>query len=120
MKTKVILTSFALAAATGSMFVACNNEDFVTENSGSIEQSGMIELSENFMISAAGVDNASTRTHWQVNQVNGKDVLTNVYIPVVAAAGTGNNTLGETAVTAPSIGLCWIGNAGAGEHLYEL
>lgn len=118
MKTKVILTSFALAAATGSMFVACNNEDFVTENSGSIEQSGMIELSENFMISAAGVDNASTRTHWQVNQVNGKDVLTNVYIPVVAAAGTGNNTLGETAVTAPSIGLCWIGNAGAGEQVY--
>ena len=117
MKTKVILTSFALAAATGSMFVACNNEDFVTENSGSIEQSGMIELSENFMISAAGVDNASTRTHWQVNQVNGKDVLTNVYIPVVAAA-TGNNTLGETAVTAPSIGLCWIGNAGAGEQVY--
>lgn len=115
MKTKVILTSFALAAATGSMFVACNNEDFVTENSGSIEQSGMIELSENFMISAAGVDNASTRTHWQVN---GKDVLTNVYIPVVAAAGTGNNTLGETAVTAPSIGLCWIGNAGAGEQVY--
>ena len=118
MKTKVILTSFALAAATGSMFVACNNEDFVTENSGSIEQSGMIELSENFMISAAGVDNASTRTHWQVNQVNGKEVLTNVYIPVVAAAGTGNNTLGETAVTAPSIGLCWIGNAGAGEQVY--
>lgn len=118
MKTKVILTSFALAAATGSMFVACNNEDFVTENSGSIEQSGMIELSENFMISAAGVDNASTRTHWQVNQVNGKDVLTNVYIPVVAAAGTGNNTLGEAAVTAPSIGLCWIGNAGAGEQVY--
>ena len=118
MKTKVILTSFALAAATGSMFVACNNEDFVTENSGSIEQSGMIELSENFMISAAGVDNASTRTHWQVNQVNGKEVLTNVYIPVVAAAGTGNNTLGETSVTAPSIGLCWIGNAGAGEQVY--
>lgn len=118
MKTKVILTSFALAAATGSMFVACNNEDFVTENSGSIEQSGMIELSENFMISAAGVDNASTRTHWQVNTVNGKDVLTNVYIPVVAAAGTGNNTLGQTAVTAPSIGLCWIGNAGAGEQVY--
>lgn len=118
MKTKVILTSFALAAATGSMFVACNNEDFVTENSGSIEQSGMIELSENFMISAAGVDNASTRTHWQVNTVNGKDVLTNVYIPVVAVAGTGNNTLGQTAVTAPSIGLCWIGNAGAGEQVY--
>lgn len=117
MKTKVVLTSLALAAATGSMFVACNNEDFVAEN-GAIEQSGMIELSENFMISAAGVDNASTRTHWQVNQVDGKDVLTNVYIPVVAAAGAGNNTLGSNSVTAPSIGLCWIGTAGAGEQVY--
>lgn len=114
MKTKVVLTSFALAAATGSMFVACNNEDFVTEN-GAIEQSGMIELSENFMISAAGVDNASTRTHWQLNE---KGALTNVYIPVVAAAGAGNNTLGGQAVTAPSIGLCWIGTAGAGEQVY--
>lgn len=114
MKTKVVLTSFALAAATGSMFVACNNEDFVTEN-GAIEQSGMIELSENFMISAAGVDNASTRTHWQLNE---KGALTNVYIPVVAAVGVGNNTLGGQAVTAPSIGLCWIGTAGAGEQVY--
>lgn len=114
MKTKVVLTSFALAAATGSMFVACNNEDFVTEN-GAIEQSGMIELSENFMISAAGVDNASTRTHWQLNE---KGALTNVYIPVAAAAGAGNNTLGGNLVTAPSIGLCWIGTAGAGEQVY--
>ncbi len=113
MKTKVVLTSFALAAATGSLFVACNNEDFVTEN-GAIEQSGMIELSENFMISAAGVDNASTRTHWELNQNGG---LTNAYIPVVAG-GTGNNTLGGSSVTAPSIGLCWIGTAGAGEQVY--
>lgn len=114
MKTKVVLTSFALAAATGSMFVACNNEDFVAEN-GAIEQSGMIELSENFMISAAGVDNASTRTHWGLNQEGG---LTNAYIPVVAATGTGNNTLGGSSVIAPSIGLCWIGTAGAGEQVY--
>lgn len=113
MKTKVVLTSFALAAATGSLFVACNNEDFVTEN-GAIEQSGMIELSENFMISAAGVDNASTRTHWGLNQNGG---LTNAYIPVVAV-GTGNNTLGGSSVIAPSIGLCWIGTAGAGEQVY--
>ena len=113
MKTKVVLTSFALAAATGSLFVACNNEDFVTEN-GAIEQSGMIELSENFMISAAGVDNASTRTHWELNQNGG---LTNAYIPVVAV-GTGNNTLGGSSVIAPSIGLCWIGTAGAGEQVY--
>lgn len=122
MKTKVILTSFALAAATGSMFVACNNEDFVTENSGSIEQSGMIELSENFMISAAGVDNASTRTHWGLDTET--DELINVYSPIATDAG-GNNSIpvvGENAlpqlVIAPSIGLCWIGNGGAGEQVY--
>lgn len=122
MKTKVILTSFALAAATGSMFVACNNEDFVTENSGSIEQSGMIELSENFMISAAGVDNASTRTHWGLDTET--DELINVYSPIATDEG-GNNSIpvgGESAssqlVIAPSIGLCWIGNGGAGEQVY--
>lgn len=122
MKTKVILTSFALAAATGSMFVACNNEDFVTENSGSIEQSGMIELSENFMISAAGVDNASTRTHWGLDTET--DELINVYSPIATDEG-GNNSIpvvGENAlpqlVIAPSIGLCWIGNGGAGEQVY--
>lgn len=122
MKTKVILTSFALAAATGSMFVACNNEDFVTENSGSIEQSGMIELSENFMIGASGVGNASTRTHWGLDQKT--DELINVYSPIATDAG-GNNSIpvgGESAssqlVIAPSIGLCWIGNGGAGEQVY--
>lgn len=122
MKTKVILTSFALAAATGSMFVACNNEDFVTENSGSIEQSGMIELSENFMISASGMGNASTRTHWGLDTET--DELINVYSPIATDAG-GNNSIpvvGENAlpqlVIAPSIGLCWIGNGGAGEQVY--
>lgn len=113
MKTKVFLTSFALAAATGSMFVACNNEDFVTENNGSIEQSGMIELSENFMISASGVGNASTRTHWEMNK---EGDLINAYIPVIATPG--NNMFGNQSVLAPSIGLCWIGNGGAGEQVY--
>lgn len=117
MKTKVVLTSFALAAATGSLFVACNNEDFVTEN-GAIEQSGMIELSENFMIGAVGVDNASTRTHWELND----DVLTNVFSPIAMAAGGNNSILinggNQQLVDAPSIGLCWIGNSGAGEQVY--
>lgn len=118
MKTKVFLTSFALAAATGSMFVACNNEDFVTENSGSIEQSGMIELSENFMIGAVGADNASTRTHWQLKD----GALTNVFSPI-ATSTNGNNSIPVTGgtsqlVVAPSIGLCWIGNGGAGEQVY--
>lgn len=117
MKTKVVLTSFALAAATGSLFVACNNEDFVAEN-GAIEQSGMIELSENFMIGAVGVDNASTRTHWELNN----DVLTNVFSPIAKNVG-GNNSIpinegGQQLVDAPSIGLCWIGNSGAGEQVY--
>lgn len=119
MKTKVILTSFALAAATGSMFVACSNEDFVAENNGSIEQSGMIELGENFMIGAVGVGNASTRTHWELNE---KGALTNVFSPI-ATTVNGNNFIPVTGgtsqwVVAPSIGLCWIGNGGAGEQVY--
>lgn len=116
MKTKLILSSFALAAS----FVGCNNEDFITESNMAEEQSGMIELSDNFMISGVGINDAATRTHWELV---GKK-LTNVYSPLMAAAGEGNNWIyanngsTQTPVIAPSIGLCWIGTGNAGEQVY--
>ena len=99
MKTKFILGSLALASA----FVGCSNEELnVVANEN---QSNLIELSENFMISSVGVAGVESRTHWALE--NSK--LTNVFAPVVAAAGEGNNVLNGMEVIAPSIGLCWIG-----------
>ena len=114
MKTKVFLTSFALAA----MFAGCSEDEFTTDNAGVVtDQSGMIELGENFMIGAAGVDDPATRTHWGFNDEGG---LTNVYMPIAVATG-GNNTLAlessTQSVLAPAIGLCWLGQT-PGDQVY--
>ena len=83
MKTKFILGSLALASA----FVGCSNEELnVVANEN---QSNLIELSENFMISSVGVAGVESRTHWALKSSK----LTNVFAPVVAAAGAGNNVL---------------------------
>ena len=114
MKTKVFLTSFALAA----LFAGCSEDEFTTNNAGvATDQSGMIELGENFMIGAAGVDDPATRTHWGFNKDGG---LTNVYMPIAVASG-GNNTIAlkssSQAVLAPAIGLCWLGQT-PGDQVY--
>lgn len=114
MKTKVFLTSFALAA----MFAGCSEDEFTTDNAGVVtDQSGMIELGENFMIGAAGVDDPATRTHWGFNDEGG---LTNVYMPIAVATG-GNNTIAlassTQSVLAPAIGLCWLGQT-PGDQVY--
>lgn len=115
MKTKVFLTSFALAA----LFAGCSEDEFTVNNAGeATDQSGMIELGENFMIGAAGVDDPATRTHWGFNDKNG---LTNVYMPIAVTSG-GNNVIavkgsGSQAVLAPAIGLCWLGQT-PGDQVY--
>lgn len=120
MRTKTILTSFALAATASTMFVACNNDEFVAENVNSIEQTGLIELGENFMIGATGLGDVQTRTHWEFEN----NELSNVYIPLYVTDGSENNYIknqaGNAGITlkAPTIGLCWIGNGGAGEQVY--
>ena len=106
MKTKLILSSLALAA----LAVGCSQDEFETINNGANgNQAGLIELSENFMIGGAGVDAPATRTHWALN--NNK--LTNVYMPIASSTG-GNNEIAVSGgaaqlVLAPSIGLCWLG-----------
>lgn len=114
MKTKVFLTSFALAA----LFAGCSEDEFTVNNAGvATDQSEMIELGENFMISAAGVNGPATRTHWELTEKGG---LTNVYMPIAVASG-GNNTIalksGTQAVMAPAIGLCWLGQT-PGDQVY--
>lgn len=112
MKTKLILSSLALAA----LAAGCSQDEFETINGGTNDnQAGLIELSENFMIGGAGVGDATTRTHWELKD----NKLTNVYMPIAANAGEGNNQIavagsGTTGATvqpvwAPSIGLCWLG-----------
>lgn len=114
MKTKLILSSLALAA----LAAGCSQDEFETINGGTNDnQAGLIELSENFMIGGAGVGDATTRTHWELKD----NKLTNVYMPIAANAEEGNNQIlvagsGSTGATvqpvwAPSIGLCWLGQA---------
>lgn len=113
MKTKLFI-SLALAAA----LVGCTEDELATTGGNKAEnQSGMIDLSDNFMIGAVGVNNATTRTHWEL--VNG--ALTNVFSPIAVDAD-GNNQIpvnGGSAqlVDAPSIGLCWIGQS-VGDAVY--
>lgn len=114
MKTKVFLTSFALAA----LFAGCSEDEFTVNNAGvATDQSGMIELGENFMIGATGVTDPATRTHWGFNKEGG---LTNYYMPIAVATG-GNNeialTSGLQSVLAPAIGLCWLGQT-PGDQVY--
>lgn len=116
MKTKILLTSFALTAA----LVGCSEDELATTGANKVEnQSGqMIDLDENFMIGAVGAENATTRTHWVVNAEGGLD---NVFSPI-AVATDGNNQIainggGFQAVDAPSIGLCWVGTC-AGDEVY--
>lgn len=113
MKTKLFI-SLALAAA----LVGCMEDELATTGGNKAEnQSGMIDLSDNFMIGAVGVNNATTRTHWEL--VNG--ALTNVFSPIAVDAD-GNNQIpingGDAQlVDAPSIGLCWIGQS-VGDAVY--
>lgn len=113
MKTKLFI-SLALAAA----LVGCTEDELATTGGNKAEnQSGMIDLSDNFMIGAVGVNNATTRTHWEL--VN--SALTNVFSPIAVDAD-GNNQIpinGGSAqlVDAPSIGLCWIGQS-VGDAVY--
>lgn len=113
MKTKLFI-SLALAAA----LVGCTEDELATTGGNKAEnQSGMIDLSDNFMIGAVGVNDATTRTHWEL--VNG--ALTNVFSPIAVATG-GNNQIpvsgaGAQLVDAPSIGLCWVGQS-VGDAVY--
>ena len=93
MKTKLILSSLALAA----LAVGCSQDEFETINNGANgNQAGLIELSENFMIGGAGVDAPATRTHWALN--NNK--LTNVYMPIASSTG-GNNEIAVSVFSPP-------------------
>lgn len=100
MKTKFILGSLALAAT----FVGCSNEELGNVAANDY-QSNMIELGENFMIGAADVEGVESRTHWDLVENNTK--LRNFFAPVIATES--NNTIGQTSVLAPTIGLCWLG-----------
>lgn len=114
MKTKLFI-SLAFAAA----LVGCTEDELATASMNKAEnQSGMIELGDNFMIGAVGVNDAATRTHWELN---GK-ALTNVFSPIAVSKG-GNNQIPINSTTtpqlvdAPSIGLCWVGQS-VGDNVY--
>lgn len=112
MKTKFILGSLALAAT----FVGCSNEE-VGNVAANENQSGMIELSKDFMIGAVGAKGVESRTHWDLVENNTK--LRNFFAPYFVGSSSlvPNNTFGGSDVNAPAIGLCWLGQA-PGENVY--
>ena len=67
MKTKLFI-SFALAAA----MVGCTEDEFTANANKAENQSGMIELSDNFMIGAVGVDNDATRSEEHTSELQSR------------------------------------------------
>ena len=102
MKTKIFLTTCALAAA----FVGCQNDEFDTIGAGEQASAGLVEVGDNFMIVGVGEEPAATRTHWVENTVNGKTVLSSLFSPIVAETGKGNTMIASTEVVSPTIGAC--------------
>ena len=99
MKTKIFLTTCALAAA----FVGCQNDEFDTIGGGEQASAGLVEVGDNFMIVGVGEEPADTRTHWVENT---DKTLTSYFSPIVAKTGEGNTEIDAVEVMSPTIGAC--------------
>ena len=110
MKLNKILMAFAAMAMVG-----CSSEDFndpsVTQ---AINDSRLIQLDDNFAIAGVGVDDATTRTHWEQDASG----LHNKFLPILSSASVANELL--SAHVEPlnfSVGLCWL-NETVTENVY--
>lgn len=99
MKTKIFLTTCALAAA----FVGCQNDEFNTIGADEQASAGLVEVGDNFMIVGVGEEPATTRTHWVENT---NKTLSSLFSPIVADKGKGNAMIATTEVVSPTIGAC--------------
>ena len=71
-------------------FVGCSSDDFNLSSNKTVDESGMIQLDENFVIAGVGEEGAATRTHWEWNNPVTQDYLINKFfpeIPFVAVLG---------------------------------
>lgn len=99
-------------------FVGCSSDDFSNFSSNkTVDESGMIQLDENFVIAGVGEEGAATRTHWEWNATN--TALVNKFLPIWATAPAGGNTIDDDAdLEAQAVGLCWLGNGAVGTDVY--
>lgn len=98
---------FIALAATA--FVACSSDDLgdFSANQALEQDSRLVELSPNFAIAGVGVENATTRTHWEQDAVSG--ALVNNFLPIWATAPAGGLISAYAALEEQAVGLCWLG-----------
>ena len=108
MKLNKILMAIAAMAMVG-----CSSDDVMdfTANQAP-EDSRMIQLDENFAIAGVGVDNATTRTHWE--QLADKSLINN-FLSVLTADASAGAVLADVPRKDLSVGLCWVGQGGVPE-----
>lgn len=112
MKLNKILMALAAMAMVG-----CSSED-VNDFSANqaIDEAGLIQLDDNFVIAGVGEEGDVTRTHWDMNAAG---ALVNKFLPIWATAPAVGNTIADhAALEAQAVGLCWLGNGAVGTDVY--
>ena len=112
MKLNKILMALAAMAMVG-----CSSED-VNDFSANqaIDEAGLIQLDDNFVIAGVGEEGDVTRTHWEKNAAG---ALVNKFLPIWATAPAGGKTIDkDAALEAQAVGLCWLGNGAVGTDVY--
>ena len=110
MKLNKIFMAFAAMAMVG-----CSSEDFNDfAVNQAIDESGLVQLDENFVLAGAGEDDATTRTHWWTDGIKVK----NVFLPIYSVNPQKDEKLSEDVNLTEAVGLCWLGNGAATTDVY--
>ena len=96
--------------------VGCTSDDLNELTSKQApEDSRLIELNENFVLSGVGVEGVATRTHWEQDAET--KALVNKFLPIYTTAPDGSSTLDQLVEGEglEAVGLCWLGQAPGAE-----
>ena len=99
-------------------FVGCSSDDFNLSSNKTVDESGMIQLDENFVIAGVGEEGAATRTHWEWDDPVAKTALINKFLPIYDVAAAGLQLDQAADLEAQAVGLCWVGNGAVGTDVY--
>jgi len=104
MKLNKILMALAATAIVG-----CTSDDLNELTSKqAAEDSRLIELNENFVLSGVGVEGVATRTHWEQDPET--KALVNKFLPIYNSEAYAGYKLDKGAnLKAQAVGLCWLG-----------
>ena len=111
-----------LMALSAMAIVGCSSEDFNDPSvAQAIDDSRLIQLDENFVLTGVGEVDNTMRTHWDWEGTPGSSPLINKFLPTYgagAAAGQALNVAVGDNLTKQAVGLCWLGNGGVGTDVY--